>query len=389
MKIIFCGGGTLGHINPGLSIINYIKTQRDDIDYIWIARNNSDEVNAIETNNIKCFTIATGKLRREFSFQNFLDIFKVIKGYFQAKKILKKEQPDLIFSKGGFASVPVVYAANVLNIKVITHESDITLGLATKLNARVATKILKGFPLTLEEKEDKKFVYTGNPIKDDLLFFNNLDLNNYEKNLINGYKDEYSESVLKTINKINSKFDKNKRIILILGGSLGSVPINNLIDDNLDNLCKEYNIYHQRGKLDYSWRNFHDKDIDRKNYISTMFVNKELGFLLKKADLVISRCGANTLFEEIFFRKNIIGIPLGSTVSRGEQIKNSKYFENLGLIDIFNNSMNLIDTIQNTFDNANIEKRVQSYKIYFENNEINNAKAEIYNIIEETLNKGE
>jgi len=389
MKIIFCGGGTLGHINPGLSIINYIRSQRDDIEFIWVARKSEDEIKAIKNNMIKCYEITTGKLRRHFSFQNVLDVFKVLKGYNQSKNILKNEKPDLVFSKGGFASVPVVYAAKTLKIPVITHESDISLGLATKLNLRVAKKVLKGFPLTKAEEKDNRFIYSGNPIREDLVFFKNLDIRNYEKLLKNGLNDIYSQEVNLVIKKIEKKFDKEKKIILILGGSLGSVPINNLIDANLDELCKKYNVYHQRGKKDYSTRNFVDKDPERKNYISSMFIDKELGYLLRKADLVISRCGANTLAEEVFLKKNIIGIPLLTNASRGEQIKNSEYYEKFGLLDIYKNSFNIIDTIKNSIDNENVEKRNKAYDIYFENNEINNAKDKIYSIIKETLIKGE
>ncbi len=385
MKIIFCGGGTLGHINPGLSIISYIRTQRDDIEYVWVARNSEDEINAIKNDNIKCYSITTGKLRRQLSIKNVFDIFNVIIGYNQSKKILKKEKPDLVFSKGGFASVPVVYAAKALDIKVITHESDITLGLATRLNLRVAKKILKGFPLTSEEEADSRFVYSGNPIRDDLLYFNSLNIEEYEHKLSMGLKDEYSDSVIITKSKIDNKFEKGKKFILILGGSLGSVPINNLIDNNLDILCQKYNIYHQRGKRDYSTRNYQDKDINRNNYISTMFIKNELGYLLKKADLVISRCGANTLAEEVYFRKNIIGIPLLTNASRGEQIQNCEYYQRFGLLDIYKNSMNIIDTIENSIDNENIKKRNKAYDIFFEKNEINNAKDKIYSIIKETL----
>ena len=159
MKVAFTGGGTLGHIYPAISIIDYLKEKDEDktIEYLWIGRSNKREKEIIESIDIKYYSISCGKLRRYMSLKNFIDFFRIFIGYFQAKKILKKETPDLLFSKGGFVSVPVVYAAKNLNIKIITHESDITLGLATKLNSKVANIILKGFYLNDSEKKDKRY----------------------------------------------------------------------------------------------------------------------------------------------------------------------------------------------------------------------------------------
>lgn len=374
MKIAFTGGGTLGHIYPALSIYDYINSQTDIYDYIWIGRVDNREKSLVEENGIKFYSIQCGKLRRYFSVQNCIDFFKVFLGYIQAKKILKKEKPDLLFSKGGYVSVPVVYAAKKLNIKIITHESDISLGLATKLNSKVADLVFKGFLLNEEEKKNKKYLYSGNPLRKDLLYFKELDLYCYEKAIENGENLEYKEYIKPVINQMNLKFDKSKKTILVVGGSLGALEINNLIDQNLDSLLKKYNIYHQMGE-----KTFREKDVN--GYICTKYIDKELGYLYRKADLIITRCGANTLNEEIAFEKNILGIPLKNSSSRGEQVLNAEFYKDLNLLEVYTNSMNFIDTIENLFDNEVIERRL----VAFSHLKSVNANEIIYRKINELL----
>ncbi len=354
MKIVFTGGGTLGHIYPALALYDYIKERDKTIDFYWIGTNKENEREVVEKSGIRFFSISSGKLRRYFSFQNLVDIFKVIIGYFQAKRILKQIKPDLLFSKGGYVSVAVVYAAKKLNIKIVTHESDITLGLATKLNMRVANVIFKGFELTKEEKQDIRFVYSGNPLRDSLLYFKDIDLKFYEKRVVNENDIKFGNSVLNVKKKMDKTFNREKPIILVVGGSLGSLEINNLIFDNLDKLVENYNIYHQMGNQTY-------KKIEKACYIGVRQIGEELGYLYKKADLIISRCGANTLNEEIFFRKNILAIPLKNNASRGEQVLNAKYFKNLNLLEVYEKNMNLIDTVKNLLNNNVIEQRNKEF----------------------------
>jgi len=377
MKVAFTGGGTLGHIYPAISIIDYLKERDEDktIEYLWIGRSNKREKEIIESIDIKYYSISCGKLRRYMSLKNFIDFFRIFIGYFQAKKILKKETPDLLFSKGGFVSVPVVYAAKNLNIKIITHESDITLGLATKLNSKVANIILKGFYLNDSEKKDKRYYYCGNPIRKDLLFFKDLDIEQYERDIIKSNNFKFRENVLPIVQKMDKTFDKKKKMILVLGGSLGALEINKLIDKNLDDLLSNYNIYHQMGELSY-------RELKRENYICTKYINKELGYLLKKADLVISRCGANALNEEIAFKKNILAIPLKTNSSRGEQVLNSKFYKNLNLLEVLENSDYFIDTIRELFDNKVIENRNKAFKEY----NIINSNELIYERIVDLIN---
>lgn len=369
MKIAFTGGGTLGHIYPALAIIDYIRECDTSIDSIWIGRNNEIEKTLIESNNILFYGITCGKFRRYFSLKNIIDIFKIIIGYYQAKSILKKNRPDLIFSKGGFVSVPVVYAAHKLKIKIITHESDITLGLATKLNSRVASKILKGFALTDLEKSSSKYYYSGNPLRSDLNYFKSKEIKEIESLLqINNLK--YNDEVKATYINIEKNFDSKKEIILVVGGSLGALQINTLIKDNLDLLLLKYNIYHQMGEKTY-------QDNSKFGYICVRHIGKELGYLYKKSSLVISRCGANTLNELIQFRKNILAVPLENKASRGEQVLNAKFYNELNLLEVYQNEMNLIDAIENMLNNDNIRDRELAFSKFV----LKDANIEIYNQI--------
>lgn len=371
MKIAFTGGGTLGHIYPALAIIDYIRECDTSIDSIWIGRNNEIEKTLIENNNILFYGITCGKFRRYFSIKNIIDIFRIIIGYYQAKSILKKNRPDLIFSKGGFVSVPVVYAAHKLKIKIITHESDITLGLATKLNSRVASKILKGFALTDLEKSSSKYYYSGNPLRSDLNYFKAKDIKEIESSLqFNNLK--YKDEVKTTYLNIQKNFDSNKEIILVVGGSLGALQINTLIKDNLELILSKYNIYHQMGEKTY-------QDNSKFGYICVRQIGKELGYLYKKASLVISRCGANTLNELIQFRKNILAIPLENKISRGEQVLNAEFYKKLNLLEVYKSEMNLMDVIENMLNNDNIEKRELAFSKFI----LKDANEEIYNQIRE------
>lgn len=354
MKIVFTGGGTLGHIYPALALYDYIKLRDETIDFYWIGTNKKVEQQAVKSNNIKFYPINSGKLRRYFSLKNFFDFFKVIVGYFQAKKILKSIKPDLVFSKGGYVSVPVVYAAKRLKLKIVTHESDITLGLATRLNSKVSNIIFKGFPLNKEEKKDNRFIYSGNPLRSDLLFFKDLDLEKYDKSLSLGEDVNYNKQVMKAKSLIEEKFISEKPVILVVGGSLGALEINDLILANLESLLDRFNIFHQMGSTTF-------KEVNKKGYIGVQNIGKELGYLYRKADLVISRCGANSLNEEIAFNKKILAIPLKTNASRGEQVLNAQYYKKLNLLEVYENRMNFVDSVNNLFDNEIVEKRIVEF----------------------------
>lgn len=221
-KIILTGGGSAGHVTPNLALIPKLKELGYEIQYI--GTKDGIEKSIIENEKIKYHVISSGKLRRYFDIKNFTDPFKVLKGVSEAKEIIKKEKPNIVFSKGGFVSVPVVIGAYLNNIPVITHESDITPGLANKLSSPFCTKVCVTFPESLKNVKKSKGVLTGTPIREELF---------------NGSKEE----ALKIC-----EFKEDKPILLIIGGSLGSRFINDNVRNMLTEFLKEFNIIHVCGK---------------------------------------------------------------------------------------------------------------------------------------------
>lgn len=298
-KIIMTGGGSAGHVTPNLALIPKLKTLGYEI--IYIGTKEGIERKIIEDENIKYCPISSGKLRRYFDLKNFSDPLKVIKGIFEAKKIIKNEKPDIVFSKGGFVSVPVVLAAYLSKVPVIAHECDITPGLANKLVAPYCTKVCVTFPEALKELKSGKGVITGNPIRRELFLGNKI-----KAKEICGFKNE-------------------KPILVVIGGSLGSKVINDAIRSNLEKLTVKYNIIHICGKDNL------DKSLQNKNgYAQFEYVVDELPHFLVSADLVVSRAGANVIFELLALRKPNLLIPLSAKVSRGDQILNARSFEKSG-----------------------------------------------------------
>lgn len=298
-KIIMTGGGTAGHVTPNLALVP--KLQENDFEVKYIGSKDGIEKEIIKDANIPYYQISSGKLRRYFDFKNFSDPFKVMKGVVEATKILSKEKPDVIFSKGGFVAVPVVVAASIKKIPVVSHESDLTPGLANKLSSPFCDKLCVTFRESLKYVKGNKGVLTGTPIRSEIFKGSKL-----RGKQICGFKD-------------------NKEIILIIGGSLGSKNINDSIRKNIDDLLKDFNIIHLCGKgnLDESLKNKH-------GYVQFDYVKEDLTHLLSAADLIISRAGANVIFELLALRKPTLLIPLSKKTSRGDQILNAKSFEKEG-----------------------------------------------------------
>jgi UDP-N-acetylglucosamine--N-acetylmuramyl-(pentapeptide) pyrophosphoryl-undecaprenol N-acetylglucosamine transferase len=298
-KIIMTGGGTAGHVTPNLALVPKLKEKGFDIKYIGSKEGIEKEI--IGDANIPYYEISSGKLRRYFDFKNFTDPFKVMKGVIEANKILKKEKPNVIFSKGGFVAVPVVIAASMKKIPVVSHESDLTPGLANKLSAPFCTKLCVTFRESLKYIKDGKGVLTGTPIREEIL---------------NGNAEK---------GKRICNFKDSKEILLVIGGSLGAKSINEAVRKNLDELLKSYNIIHICGK-----NNLDNKLKDKKGYLQFEYVKEELPHLLKAADYIISRAGANVIFELLALNKPTLLIPLSKKISRGDQILNANSFENEG-----------------------------------------------------------
>ena len=298
-RIILTGGGTAGHVTPNIALIPALKKAGYDIHYI--GSKNGIERRLIQDLDIPYHPISSGKLRRYFDLKNFTDPFRVMRGYFQASRLIRKLKPDILFSKGGFVSVPVVIAANRKKVPVIIHESDITPGLANKLSFGSARKVCCNFPETVRYLPEGKAVLTGSPIRTELFS------GNKEKGLA------------------LCGFRPDKPVLLVMGGSLGSVAINNAVRASLDSLADEFQIIHLCGKGHL------DPNLDtREGYCQFEYISKELPDLFAAADLFISRAGANTICEILALKKPNILIPLTAAASRGDQLLNAASFEKSG-----------------------------------------------------------
>ena len=298
-RIILTGGGTAGHVTPNIALLPGLKNLGYDIHYIGSYE--GIEKNLIEQFGIPYHGISSGKLRRYFSVQNFTDPFRVLKGFGEAKKLIKSLKPDVIFSKGGFVSVPVVLAGKQCHVPTIIHESDMTPGLANKLAIPSATKVCCNFPETLTHLPKEKAVLTGSPIRKELLIGDRA-------------------AALKFCGLTDGK-----PVILIIGGSLGSVVVNNAVRAILPELLKDFQVIHLcgKGKIDESLQNL-------KGYVQFEYIQDELKDLFALSDLVISRAGANAICELLALHKPNLLIPLSANASRGDQILNARSFERQG-----------------------------------------------------------
>ena len=321
-RIILTGGGTAGHVTPNIALLPRLKELGYDIQYI--GSYNGMEKGLIEPLGIPYHGISSGKLRRYFSLQNFTDPFRVLKGFGEAKKLIKELQPDVIFSKGGFVTVPVVMAGKKCKVPTIIHESDMTPGLANKLSIPAATKICCNFPETLEHLPKEKAVFTGSPIRQELLTGD-------------------AEAALKFCG-----LPAGKPVILIIGGSLGSVVVNNAVREILPELLKDFHVVHLCGKdkVDESLRSL-------DGYVQFEYIKSELKDLFALADVVISRAGANAICELLALHKPNLLIPLSANASRGDQILNARSFERQGFSKVLEeeelNKATLLDSLQSLF----------------------------------------
>lgn len=298
-KIVLTGGGTAGHVTPNIALLPYLKEAGFEVSYI--GSYDGIEKRLINDFNIPYYGIATGKFRRYFDIKNFTDPFRVLKGFNEAKKILKTISPDVVFSKGGFVSVPVVRAAASLGIPCIIHESDMTPGLANKLCIPVASKVCCNFPETINLLPEGKAVLTGSPIREELAL---------------GSK----EAALSMCD-----FHNTKPVILVIGGSLGANSINQCVRKALPILLEKYQIVHICGK-----EKIDNLLLNTPGYKQFEYVKEELKDLFAMADIVISRAGANAICELLALNKPNLLIPLSARASRGDQILNANSFKNQG-----------------------------------------------------------
>lgn len=298
-KIVLTGGGTAGHVTPNIALLPHLENKGYEISYMGSYE--GIEKKLVADYDIPYYGISTGKLRRYFDPKNFTDPFRVIKGFSEAKKLLKKIKPDVVFSKGGFVSVPVVRAAAALKIPCIIHESDMTPGLANKLCIPVAKKICCNFPETLNHLPKDKAVLTGSPIREELTKGNKAAA--YEV----------------------CGFTANKPVIMVIGGSLGSAAINKAVREALPKLLEDFQVVHICGK-----EKIDNLLLTTKGYHQFEYLKAELKDIFAMADVVISRAGANAICEILALKKPNLLIPLPAKSSRGDQLLNAASFESQG-----------------------------------------------------------
>ena len=298
-RIILTGGGTAGHVTPNIALLPRLKELGYDVHYI--GSYNGIEKELIEQLGIPYHGISSGKLRRYFSLQNFTDPFRVIHGFREANRLIRLLRPNVIFSKGGFVSVPVVLAGKRNKVPTIIHESDMTPGLANKIAIPAATKVCCNFPETVEHLPREKAVLTGCPIRQELLEGNR------------GKALEFTG------------FSGKKPVLLIIGGSLGAAAVNEAVRRILPTLLKDFDVVHLcgAGKLDPSLNNL-------GGYVQYEYIQDELKDLFALSDIVISRAGANAICELLALHKPNLLIPLPAKSSRGDQLLNAESFEKQG-----------------------------------------------------------
>ncbi len=334
-KIVLTGGGTAGHVTPNLALIDSLK--ENDYEIFYIGRKEEDkhiiEKELCELENIPYFGITSGKLRRYLSLENAKDTVRVVKGVHDARKALNKIEPDIVFSKGGFVTAPVIFAAKLLKIPVVIHESDLTPGLANKISIPSSQIVLTSFEETLNFLPEGKGLVSGPPIRKELL---NGDVEKAKK--LCGFKSQ-------------------KPVLLIIGGSTGAKKINDAILESIDEITKTYNIIHIVGKGNLS-------ETNNDSYFQVEYLKGELKDCLKYADIVISRAGSNSIFELLSLNKPNILIPLSKAASRGDQIDNAKVFESKGYSMVLDEDVltkeSLVSSINELYTNK--DKYIENMK---------------------------
>lgn len=350
-KIILTGGGTAGHVTPNIALIPELQKRGYEIHYI--GSKDGIETKLMAEFDIPYYGISSGKLRRYFDLKNFTDPARILKGYAEAAQIIKKVKPDVIFSKGGFVTVPVVFAAKRKKVPCVLHESDISPGLANRLCIPSASAICANFPETLTHLPEEKAHLTGSPIRKEL----------------------FSGNRLKGLDFCG--FSSDKPVVLVIGGSLGSVRVNEAVREILPELLQKYQIIHLCGKdkVDESLKG-------TEGYIQFEYIQKELCDLLDAADLVISRAGANAICELLALHKPNVLIPLSLEASRGDQILNAASFEKQGFSYVIKEeeltSEKLLAAVTEVYENRS------KYVETMEASNQHNAVVKVADIIEET-----
>jgi UDP-N-acetylglucosamine--N-acetylmuramyl-(pentapeptide) pyrophosphoryl-undecaprenol N-acetylglucosamine transferase len=299
--IVFTGGGTAGHVFPALAVLDTLaEHHRGRV--VWIGSSSGMEREILSRRGIPYYGIPSGKLRRYFSLSNLTDLFLILAGVLASLFILLKERPGMVFSKGGYVTVPPLVAARLLRIPAFTHESDLNPGLATRINSRLCEKVLVSFAETagyFQPALRSKVLHTGNPVRAALLA---------------GDPRTGRELV---------GCPMASKMLLVLGGSQGSAFINGAVLEGLARLTQACFVVHQMGAQ-------HFRPSQASGYHPVAFLGDELPHLFAAADLVLCRAGANTLWELAALGKPAVLVPLAEHASRGDQIANARFFADHG-----------------------------------------------------------
>ena len=348
--IALTGGKTMGHISPNLALLEDLKKHYERI--IYIGESNSMEEKKAKEYGLDFYVTESIKFNRKNLLSNLKIPFKLIKAKCRAKKILIDNNVQTVLSKGGYVSLPTILASQKLNIPNILHESDMSLGLANRVAAKKASKILVSTKRAydgLNSKLKKKAEIVGIPVSNEF---------KYNKNN-------------KNVEKLRNV--SNKKIMLITGGSQGSKAINDIIRKNIDKLTQDYFVYHIVGK------NNIDQEIKNKDYKQIEFTSNMADYL-HASDIIISRGGATTIFEGLFSNANMLIIPLPkSKHSRGDQVENAKYFFELGLIEYIEEKDLSLESLERKINllNTTKEKRIKNIENFTKSLKSNQEIAKI------------
>ncbi|MGN4615210.1 undecaprenyldiphospho-muramoylpentapeptide beta-N-acetylglucosaminyltransferase [Bacillus cereus group sp. MYBK71-2] len=350
-KILFTGGGTAGHVMINIVLIPKFMEKGWGLEYIG----SQNGIEKLLVQNVKYNIVSTGKLRRYWDLENFKDPFKIIKGCIQSYKLMKRIKPDVIFSAGGFVSVPVVIGAWMNKVPVIIREPDSTLGLANKIALPFTTKLCTTFPQTGENVSNEKKVYVGPIVREEIERGNVLRGRSY------------------------CKFKQDKPVLLIMGGSQGAQWINDMVRKSLETLLLNFNIVHMCGKGKV------DSSVGMEGYMQFEYIGEELPHILNMASVVVSRAGSTAISELLFLKKPMLLIPLTNSSSRGDQVLNAEYFSRQGYAEVI-----LQDRVStNTFIHAvnklytNKERYIQNMNGYKKTN--NEGIHQLIDIINEVV----
>lgn len=322
-RILMTGGGTAGHVTPNIAMISKLKKMGYEIHYVGTM--DGIEKQLIENEGIPYHIVSAGKLRRYIDLKNLTDIFKVMKGFTDSIGVIRKVKPDILFSKGGFVSCPVVWAAWMNRIPAVIHESDYTPGLANKLSIPFAKRICFTFPETEKYLPQGKGTLTGIPVREKL----------FTGNTVEGRK--------------LCGFNDKKPVIMVIGGSQGSGVLNSIIRSSLKELLNKYQVCHicGKGNLDKGLGNI-------KGYKQFEYVDEEQPHIFAMADIVVSRAGATTIFELLALKKPNLLIPLSRQASRGDQILNANSFKKQGYSQVLEeenlNAESLLNNINEVYE---------------------------------------